>query len=83
MAMSLAKELELYECGWEPEIFEILLNDLFNSMCIDMSMEEFFSDRKDLSQYCDQVCQRVGKRIPDRVIIRRITNLRKANRLSS
>lgn len=77
MALLLDKELELYGCDWKAVDFNDLLIDLHTVMHPSWSTEELLYEPDQSKVYCDAVRARAGKGLPNRMILRRLQNVRK------
>lgn len=75
--MTLAKELALYACDKDPAEFEDILCSLHVNMHPSWNVEELLYEPDQGKVYCDAVRARAGKGLPNRVILRRLQNVRK------
>lgn len=78
--MTLADELELYGATVTPVDFNDIIQELLAVMYPQWNSEQLLYEPQHCREFCGAVRARCGGGLPDRVILRRLTNLRKRSR---
>ena len=75
--MKLADELRLYGSGCDAGEFNNLIQELHAVMHPAWSIEDLCYEPRHAAIYCEAVRARAGSGLPDRMIMKRLTNCRK------
>lgn len=77
--ITLASELKQYGAKVSAEEFNDMLQELYYAMGYVLTVDEFLCHPDEAKRFCCEVRRKVGKKLPDDMILRRLLNIRKSH----